>query len=204
MKSGGSIEIQGFLIQGTHDALIELRNAHGTRHGNHLALHAAEVLLIKYPMLLSDLQHSVSPESRGAESGMLVKIAFKRSAYPLLAACHASLRWGGQGVGMINLLNRLYMIAEAAPELVEELMQQKRLESVTQNAVGVGQGIVLNNQATSTNVADLSGEHESHHEPEITEIVLRDVEVPQPVIGNNDLLTSPDDPLNGLNFGNMF
>jgi hypothetical protein len=33
------LEVNGALIEGTHDALIELRNTYGGRHANQLLLH---------------------------------------------------------------------------------------------------------------------------------------------------------------------
>lgn len=187
-----SVEIAADLVPGVHDALIELRAAIGARAANRVILHVGELLISNYPMMVSDML--ATPHSSG-EAGQ-VKIKLSRATSPLLMQCYESLGHGVRGSTVVNLLNRLYMLSEAQPELIEEAVRKKLQKADPESA------------STATPVADQSSSSSAESLPAAVETPDPYRELPTEEIVLTGLpddsglpgLSPADDPLSGINF----
>lgn len=206
-KDNKPLEVNGVLIEGTHDALIELRNTYGGRHANQLLLHVGDALVERYPLLLSDMH--ATPES-GLGKSVQIKIRINAQQYPRLAKAYHSIGRGLRGIAMINLLNRLYMIGENDPGQVEAIVHERLRAS---SAQALASGAFRNDQdhVPSPSIQNDQGIEGSrgagtHLESQLPEEAISEeifiTAVPSDLPGGS-LLTAEDDPLNGLDLGFM-
>ena len=187
-----SVEIATDLVPGVHDALIELRASIGSRAANRVILHVGELLISSYPMTMSDML--VFPQVSG--EAVQVKIKLTRAASPLLMQCYESLGHGVRGSTVVNLLNRLYMMSEAQPELIEEAVKKKLQRTDTPHASDLPEAEQLAVPATKNRVEPMMPSTGSNHSYETEEIVLTGVADESGLPG----LSPEDDPLSGLSF----
>jgi hypothetical protein len=199
-KQSHTIEVSGFLFEGTHDALIELRSNIGVRNANRMIAHMSEALIEDYPLRLSDMQFN----PKGSEQKAIpIKIVLSRKSAPRLVACYESLAWGVRGMALINLMNRLYMLGEADPSKVEEIL--RRRAAVRSGADGrMPDGGA--ESASAVRVESRPG-HVFAGRPEVSsdmieeEIVLTSLPVESDDSEQVNMLMSEDDPLIGINVG---
>lgn len=186
------VEVIAYLVEGVHDALIELRNQVGAVRANRIIAHIAETLIEDYPMMVSDMQ-CVPVEER--ENCVQAKIILSRKRFPRLVACYESLPWGVQSMVVLSLMNRLYMLGEADPSKVEEVMRRR--------AQGGGEALSDKPAVQNQNPKEGGALPPIGDMPIAEEIILTDVPKPTDESGVGSMLTSDDDPLIGLNFGSF-
>lgn len=187
-----SVEIAADLVPGVHDALIELRASIGARAANRVILHVGELLIPSYPLMVSDM---LAMTQRGGDA-VQVKIKLTKAGSPFLMQCYESLGHGVRGVTLVNLLNRLYMLSEAQPELVEEALKRKlqKADSVTQETET---GVREPASAAAESVIDpLIVTPENYQTFQAEEIELTGLPDDSGLPG----LSPGHDPLSGLNF----
>ncbi|WP_143038395.1 hypothetical protein [Pseudomonas saponiphila] len=191
------LEVNGALIEGTHDALIELRNTYGGRHANQLLLHVGDALVERYPLMLSDMHTTPDP---GLGKIVPIKIRINAHQYPRLAHAYNSIGRGLRGVAMINLLNRLYVIGENDPGQVEAIIHE-RIKGSSAQAANNAMGAL---EVGSVSASAIQNEQLAARSDQLTvdnfseEIFITAVPAEPSETSAGDLLTADDDPLNGL------
>lgn len=187
-----SVDIAADLVPGVHDALIELRESIGPRAANRVILHVGELLIPSYPLMVSDM---LAIPQAGGET-VQVKIKLTKAASPVLMQCYESLGHGVRGATLVNLLNRLYMLSEAQPELVEEAVKRKLQKADSASQV-VETGVGAPASAAAENLAEASVvTPENYQAFQAEEIVLTGLPDDSGLPG----LSPGDDPLSGINF----
>ncbi len=194
------LEVNGALIEGTHDALIELRNTYGGRHANQLLLHVGDALVERYPLMLSDMHTTPDP---GHGKIIPIKIRINAQQYPRLAHAYNSIARGIRGVAMINLLNRLYVIGENDPGQVEAIVHERvrsASDQAARNAMSVREGGSGEASAIPHEAFAAPGNRPAQVPVEnfSEEIFITAVPAEPSETPAEDLLTAEDDPLNGL------
>ena len=187
-----SVEIAADLVPGVHDALIELRAAIGARAANRVILHVGELLISSYPMMVSDML--ATPQSSGPAGQ--VKIKLSRATSPLLMQCYESLRHGGRGSTVVNLLNRLYMLSEAQPELIEAAVRKRLQRADPDSANTETPAPVQSNSSIAASSPAVAETSDPYRELPTEEIVITGLPDDSGVPG----LSPEDDPLSGMVF----
>lgn len=185
-----SVEIAADLVPGVHDALIELRAAIGARAANRVILHVGELLISNFPMMVSDML--ATPQSSGTAGQ--VKIKLSRATSPLLMQCYESLGHGVRGSSVVNLLNRLYMLSEAQPELIEAAVRKKLLKADPEPANKEIPAPVHSNSSPAVNSPAVAETPDLYRELPTEEIVITGLPDDSGVPG----LSPEDDPLSGM------
>jgi hypothetical protein len=193
MADRSTFEINGHLYEGTHNALIELRQNLGSRNANRMLVHVCETLIEDYPLVFSDLQ--VMP-SRKDQPGQAVKISVPQKSCPRLSRCYEQLPWGTRGAVMLQLMNRLYTMAEADPKVVEQILRRRQVISSPQ-PIGHEQFVTSDREVPTQDPSSFENRPDTSFIEE--EIILTGV----PDSPGTSVLFDPDDALVGFDFGGV-